>query len=130
MTLPKNWRWMPGMRDVAGLLCTVVSFGTSATEDDIISDDPANPAPDLDDHATLGCLQLGLLPELWGAALGRRVEVEVMATRRFEQDRLVPAYVARVMVWCDTWRVHWSSEKHPTKGESLLACLGAVPCRS
>jgi hypothetical protein len=132
ITQSKHWRWMPGMvnTDNERVIDTSVGLRLSAcgglARDQITDVDD----PNLEDPATQGCLEHGLLPEAWASVGGgRRVTVEVIHTHRLDPDadRLEPAYVCRVLVFCDTWREAWASEKCSSRGEALAACLEAAP---
>lgn len=126
---------MPGMRDATGAIC----LGATTAGADLLwwddgevvwssdIDGSETPMiPDLDDPATLGCIQHGLLPDVWSAALGRRVEIQIIATHHTpgldpETHRLTPTYVACVKFWCD-------DGGSVSKGGALIACLEAAPC--
>lgn len=93
--------------------------------------------PDLRESATRGvlldqCIEAWSRPRegrLWRLVHGRPFDVELVARHRWDpvQQTLVPAYIARVIVFCDTWREEWSSDVAATKAEALVACREAVP---
>ena len=77
----KRWRWMPGMRDTHGCRVVDVAHGELRLHDWSTYADPRHgqdywgtvevttisesDVPDLDDPATLGCIEHGLLPAAW-----------------------------------------------------------------
>ena len=88
----KHWRWMPGMLDAV--------FGrvVAVYEDEIVFADCRVAAfakvqpdsPDVDDHATIGCL-LALVREAWG----RRVTFECGPDGEDAYIRIVPPHDER-----------------------------------
>jgi hypothetical protein len=80
-TLPKHWRWMPGMHTDDGLLVISVSesgwLRTAKALDFRPAGNPlpvsvgecaaATKRPNIDHPATLGCVEHGLITELYGA---------------------------------------------------------------
>lgn len=77
--------------------------------------------PDLENHATLGCIEFDLLPRAWASVGEVAIEVTMVETGG-------RGIRTRVLVWSDdAWRTHWLSEKHDDRAHALLECLEAAP---
>lgn len=139
---PKGWRWMPGMRawevdegDHAVQQYTVLEvtgFGAKFADGDGFTfwadhrdPDDRCPLPDLDDPATLGCIEFALLPEAWANEHGPGV-VEV---RRLVSISGRP--LDEVLVFQDGnpgFRVLvYDGKATASRAEALIACLEAAP---
>lgn len=107
--LPKTWRWMPGMR------CRNPCEGSEWWRIDDGSSHTGHMIPDLDDRATQGCIEHGLLPEAWP---GKTIKVE-----RFTHGHRVSVRSSNdeSAIWTTGY-----VEGHAI-GKSLLACLEAAP---
>lgn len=119
-----EWRLMMRMRvfDDSGTAHTIVGFeeldGSPILCNDETADighfDADELAPDLDDHATLGCIEHGMLPAAWP---GHRIEVHRHADGTAEV--VVRAGVLGMTEWC--------SGTVASVGEALVRCLEAAP---
>lgn len=60
--------WMPGMQNTDGERVIVTARGLRLVACDGLAHDQITDVdqPDLDDHATLGCIENGMLPAAWG----------------------------------------------------------------
>lgn len=124
----KGWRWMPGML----LLGRMHPNRVVIVEDDWLSLDdlmgsglgvhPKEAIPDLDDPATLGCIEHALLPELPVAPIDLRFDGEKWLCLDSE-GRRVTRLDGRSF-WSDR---HPRSSRFDTKGEALVAALEAAP---
>lgn len=64
----KGWKWMPGMRLVDGGFA-IRLLGDDEPGDGFDRREHPRALPDLDDPATLGCVEFGLLTELGGRVI-------------------------------------------------------------
>jgi len=122
----KGWRWMPGMRAIASWTehhaVRERVIGTehdddgeawliTAWDDEVDRTLASAAVPDLNDPATLGCIEHGLLPELYGCEVS-------------------------VCFWHDAWWLVRHDDSHTmrslsgwpqSKVEALVAALEAAP---
>jgi hypothetical protein len=122
----KGWRWMGGMLTVCGVRLYeggtdyVIGYRCGPTRDGggPIDEDGALMVPDLDDPATLGCIEHGLLPEVYGSPISLVFDGEKWGCSDVEGSR-----VAKL-----DGRSFWS-DRHPrsTRFDSEAAALEAAP---
>ena len=118
----KGWRWMQGMATGSGRVCVSGSDPEDLEDGErqlvrwtrghwkcTDYEDPGDTLPDLDDPATLGCFEHGLLPSAWD-----------------------DPWFAIVADSDGRWRCTGSRDYHglygyESKGDALVAALEAAP---
>ncbi len=119
-----GWRWMPGMlntygRRISENLCELVwdeSEGRWEETDGIGSDC----LPDLDDFATLGCIEHGLLPSLgFNDAI-----IDASSNARDGEVRYYIVYRPDPVSFPTKW-LSAVEDGSPTKADALIAALEA-----